>query len=271
MPIKVRIRFKVALLLPFLIFCTKAGENLEIRRKIFVKVDTVKFGKLRKTSKVWCMVKPSDVFFVVSDVEGVVSHIFYRDGDFVKKGDTLARIYRGPNFTYIPVISPENGRLEKLEVEKGSPVGKGTVIAVLSKGGLKVDLFIPLKIYRSIHPYGEFLLNGSKGIITYVSRLPEENPLSYKAEGKISGYVQPGPYICEVVLESSDSVMYVPEKSIRDSFIFVVRGGKVIKTKVKPVFSDGKGNIGIVSGVDRGDTIVVLGVEMLEDTSEVVF
>ena len=271
MSIKVRIRPEIIAI--FLFFSCSGGEEIErIDYKIFVEIDTVKFGELKRTFKAWCVVRPSNVIAIVSDVEGVVKKVNFRPGENVKIGDTFAEIYRGPVYRTIPVISSSGGVVDGIFVEEGSPVKVGTVLGVISSGGREVDIYIPLRMRNKVKVGGEFFLGEKRGKISYLSNLPNDSILAFLAKGKIGVGVETGIYTCDVVLEKRYEVTFVRSSAILwDSLVYKVVGDRVKAVKVKKIFEDDNGNVAIESELKRGDTVVVLGGEMLKDGSKVAF
>lgn len=272
MSFKIRNGFKVAFFI-LLLFCNR-GNNIDEKKfykSVFVEVDTVRFGRLEHRVKVWCSVEPSKVFYIVSDISGVVDELRIKVGDYVKKGDTVAMVYRGPHYSRIPIISFGEGRVERLDVEEGSPVNTGSIIAIVSGGGSNVKIFVPLSLKDSIKSGSIYRIGEYVGRIISISNIPDKEILSYIAWGTSIPSLKVGPYICELVVSSFDSSLYIPSKAIKDDYVFKIKGYKAYKVKVKPLFEDDFGNTAIKGDLKVGDTIVVLGIEMLKDTSDVIF
>ncbi len=272
MSIKIRNRVKVVLFI-LLLFCNKGNQvySGKFYKSVFVEVDTVKFGRLERRAKVWCIVEPSRIFYIVSDVSGIIDELDIKVGDYVKKGDTVAKVYRGPHYSLIPIISFGEGRVERLEVGEGSPVNIGSTIAVVSGGGSKVKIFVPLSLKDSIKRGSVYRIGEYVGRIIRISNIPDKEILSYIAWGTSIPSLKIGPYMCELVVSSFDSSLYIPSKAIKDNYVFKINGHKAHKVKVKPLFKDDFGNTAIKGDLKVGDTIVVLGIEMLKDTSNVIF
>lgn len=272
MPFKVRIRGEIILSFFLILSCSKPFEKERINYKVFVEIDTVKFGELRKTFKVWCYVKPTNVINIVSDVNGIIDKVYIFPGQWIKKGDTIAKVYRGPVYEEIPIISPSAGKVENVFINDGSPVYAGSVIGIISKGGNEVVLYIPLRYRKAVKRGTKFLLENNEGKILYVSNIPNDSILSYVAKGKVNTNIDPGAYLCEVIKDEMHRVLYIRKTAlIGDSIIFKVSGNKVRSRRVKPIFEDDRGNVAVVSDLKVGDTVVVLGGEMLSDTVEVVY
>ncbi len=271
MPIEVRIITKVVFLF-LLISCSRNTEGDKIDYKIFVEIDTVKFGDLKRTFKAWCIARPSKVISVVSHVEGVIKKINFKPGEYVKKGDTFAEIYRGPIYKEVPVILSSDGILDGIFVDEGSPVRVGTVLGLISRGGKEVDIYIPLRMRKNVRVGSEFFLGNKMGKINFISNVPNDSILSFLAKGKIQGDVETGIYTCDVVLERVNGVHFVRSSAILgDTLVYRVIGDRVRAVRVRRIFEDDEGNVAILSDLKRGDTVVVLGGEMLKDGSRVTF
>ena len=271
MPLKIRIRPEIAIIF-LLLSCAEGEKREKIDYKIFVEVDTVKFGELRRSFKAWCIVKPSKVVAIVSDVDGIVRKINFKPGEYIREGDTFAEIYRGPVYKSLPIISSSGGVLDGVFVEEGSPVKAGTVLGVISRGRREVEIYIPLKMRKMVKVGGEFLLNGKVGKINYISNVPADSILSFVARGNLEGAVEVGIYTCNVILEKRKDVHFVRSSAILgDTLVYKVVGDRVKAVKVKRIFEDDEGNVAIESELRRGDTVVVLGGEMLREGSRVAF
>jgi len=272
MSFKVRVRREIITSLFLILSCSKPSEIERINYRVFVEVDTVKFGILKKTFKVWCYAKPTNVISIVSDVEGIINKVYIIPGQWIKKGDTMAKVYKGPIYKEIPIISPSSGRVEDVFISEGSPVNVGSIIGIISGGGNEVVLYIPLNYRKAVKGGTKFLLDNKEGKILYISNIPNDSILSYVAKGRVNTYIYPGAYLCDVIKEETDKVLYVKKSAIiGDSVIFKVSGNKVKSIRVKPIFEDDNGNVAVLSDLKVGSSVVVLGGEMLSDTMEVVY
>ncbi len=239
---------------------------------VFVRIDTVRLERLERDVPVWCRAKGEGNFTVVSDVTGVVDRIVKREGERVRRGDTLLYVYRGPSFGEAPILSPASGRIAMVITSVGSPVAVGTPVALISgRGGVEVEMVIPESRIEDVEVGMPVLFHGKRGRLEVLSRVPVREIGGYPAKARIPGVRNGEMGVCRVIYEESDPMTVVPASAVYDGKIFVVRGGRAESVPVRVLFNDGKGNVGVSGELRRGDTVVVLGMESLTDGDRVVF
>jgi len=250
------------------------GEGVEPPRgyRVFVRIDTVRLEKLERDIPVWCRSRGRGDFTVVSDVPGVVSRVVKREGDRVRRGDTLLYVYRGPSFGEAPILSPAGGRVALITASVGSPVATGTPVALISGGkGVEVEMVIPNGRIGEVRVGAPVLFDGKRGRLEVLSRVPVREVGGYPSKAKVPGVRDGEMGICRVIYEESAPMTVVPSSAVYGGRVFVVKGGRAKSVPVKVLFDDSKGHVGISGDLQRGDTVVVLGMESLKDGDRVVF
>lgn len=240
--------------------------------RVFVRIDTVRVERLERDVPVWCRAKGEGDYTLVSDVAGVVGRILKGEGDRVRKGDTLLYLYRGPAYGEAPVLAPLDGRLSLLLVSQGDPVGVGTPLALVSRGGRTVvEMVVPMLYRGKVERGMPVEYDGKRGRLRVVSDLPLREVGGYPAKATIPG-IEPGEMgICRIIYRETPPLKVVPASAVYGGKVFKVVGGRAKAVAVEVVFEDGKGKVGIEGDLKRGDTVVVLGMESLKDGDRVVF
>ena len=269
MSLKVRVS-GVALLT--LLSCAGKVEGDKSDYRVFVRVDTVRVSTLSKTVPVWCRVREQGGFTVASDVVGVVDRILKREGAYVRRGDTIMYVLRGPAYGRAPILSPTSGRIDLITVSVGDPVAVGTPVAFLSRGdGKVVEMVVPMAYREKVKVGLPVEYEGRRGEITVLSGVPVKELGGYVAKARIRGVQGGSMGICRIVYEERESLKVVPTVSVYGGKVFKVRGSRVHSVPVRVVFEDDRGNAGVEGDIKVGDTIVVLGMESLREGDRVLF
>jgi len=269
MPLKVRVSGVVFLTL---LSCVGKVEGDKSDYRVFVRIDTVKVANLSRTVPVWCRVKERGSFTVVSDVVGAVESILKREGAYVRKGDTLMYVLRGPTYGKAPIISPTDGRIDLITVSVGDPVAAGTPVAFLSRGGGKIlEMVVPMAYRGRVRVGMPVEYESKRGKITVISGIPVREVGGYVARAEVPSVKEGSMGICRIVYEEKGPLKVIPSVSVYRGKVFRVMGGRVHSVPVRVVFEDDRGNVGVDGDLKRGDTVVVLGMESLRDGDRVLF
>ena len=187
--------------------------------------------------------------------------------------------------------APFDGVVSMVYVDKGATVGPGTpVLRLVHLDRLKVIAYVPNRYIgedgiRAGETEADVRIEGqSAPIRATVSKIYEESDLATRttpieiqlANEKIDGggYLIRGNMYARVdfyVRTRTDAVR-IPASAIvrieKDYFVFVVKDNKAVKTRVGIDIWEGQ-YVEIVSGLQKGDTIVVGGQTKLKDGSAV--
>ena len=187
--------------------------------------------------------------------------------------------------------APFDGVVSRVFTDVGSTAGPGTpVLRLIHLDKLKIIAYVPNryigedKIREGLSDVEIFIEKGLKPINAKVNKIYAEsdrstrtNPIEIIIDNERSedgsGFVIRGNMYAKVrfFVRSVEEVKIHSDAVVRindDDFVFIVRDGKAVKTKVSLDIWDG-GYVGINEGLEPGDIIVVGGQAKLKDGSRV--
>ena len=225
---------------------------------------------------------------VLSDGDGMIKTIHVLLGQKVKRGQALVTlIHTDPVFQYTPLIvrAPVAGVISAIEVNEGSQLNHGQLVAVVTDlSRMKIIVEVPAQDLRYLRAgmAGEFQLQG------------QEKPEAVKIKG-LSGVVDPatGTAPCELVRLNADDKdspafagvlgrvllranqhrgILIPEHALlfrgSDPFVRVLESGKAKRLAVK-LGSRQRGSVEILEGLKEGATLIERSNKFVSDGEEV--
>lgn len=175
------------------------------------------------------------------------------------------------------VRAPFDGIIGLRSVSVGSFISTQTIIANLQNiNPIKIDFSVPQKYFgilsagKSINVKLPSTGRTYTGKVYAVEPKIDENTRTIKARATVSndrGELTPGAYVeIEIILEEMNSAFLVPSfavvPDIEGEKIYLYKNGKASLTPVNIGIRDEK-NVQIISGLSKGDTVIVSGIIQL--------
>mgnify|MGYP001029785724 CR=1 FL=1 len=206
-----------------------------------------------------------------------------KEGDRVSKGSVIAivdRSIKGMSFQPAKITSPISGIVGMLFLDKGATVAPQIPLAmIVNMDEVKVEIQILeddlLRVRKGqnafvkVDLYPDTVFEGNLKEIT-----PVVNPLSRTAKGQIiidnpKHLLKPGMFTrVEIIIEKHIDALVVPEKAVLKregkEIVFIRDGDIAIAKEVKTGIKT-EGKIEILSGVEKGESVIVLGNYGLRD------
>lgn len=181
------------------------------------------------------------------------------------------------------VRAPFSGKLGLKEISTGAYVTPQSVIATIQKtNGLRLDFNVPEKYTSQIKngQYVNFTVEGSNRSYTAVVMATNAGiteatrSLTYRAQvkGDETGLVPGGFAKVRLAFEPNHNAIMIPTQAIisqaRGKKVYVYKDGKADFVDVTTGVRDSS-NIQILSGINKGDTIIVTGLLSLKPDAKV--
>ncbi|MTW87602.1 efflux RND transporter periplasmic adaptor subunit [Virgibacillus dakarensis] len=251
-------------------------ENKEAKETVTpVETAKVEQGDFVIEKSIYGRTAPASSTPIMVPNPGEITALEVENGDTVDKGDLIATISGGQN-----IYAAKAGEIANLTAEEGSLVSNEDPIAVIADfDTLKIQLTVTsdeLNLFEKEAKHNATIDgNEGKAEITSIAKLPNDTGL-YPVEATIDNEN-------EEMLPGEVATLYVPEKKVKDtlivptaaiveeggeSFVYVVKDGKVVKTDVK--VKEGQSDKTAIEGeLKKGAEVVTSGQLTLEDGSKV--
>lgn len=234
-------------------------------------------------------IKAEDEVQVFSEVTGKLTGYSVSEGQNVEKDQVIAQVDRGVTgmkFQIAKVNSPISGVVSSLPLDAGTAIAPQVPVAVIvsmdrvnavfevgeknlmqiQKGKrvlIEVDAY-PGEVFAGEIVYISPVFNSYTRTSTFKARIPNQNHR-----------LKPGMYArISVIVDSRFYAVTLPEQAVIEDFekggfsVFIVKGSKALKKEIKPGLR-AKGRVGIESGLQKDDSIVIKGQEYLQDGQEI--
>lgn len=223
--------------------------------------------------------KQTEVF---PDVPGRFLEYKVSEGEYVKKDQIIAEIDRsipGVSFEKAKVISPIDGRVYDLSINRGDFVTNQTPVCMIVDDANKIaKVNVSSEMLEKIKngTFAQIEVDEKKfdGKVIRVSKYPN----NYTNLGSIDVLFTGGENLInkgctvKILLERKNNVLTVPFESVKsdqnNEYVFVLKNGIVTKVNVRTGLRN-ESQIEIVSGINEGDTIITIGSDMLKDGQKV--
>lgn len=265
-----RVTFAVCLILP-LFSCGKKVEEKKIAQEITTA--TVTRGTIERTVPFTGSIVAKNAVDIFPHAAGKVSRKLLKEGDTVKRNQPIFLVERdevGYTFKPMPVVSPIDGLVSRLDVDVGTNVSPNMpVAAVIQPGDVRVKLDVPERYLDAIHPDTEVIMLVDylpdeifKGKIITLS--PALNIKSRTANVEIEipnaeGKLRHGMFgRINIAVQKKDNALIVPSSSISwegsRQFIYKVKDGKVFREEAK-VGIRNETHVELLEGANEGDIL----------------
>jgi len=283
-------RVNIWLLIILMICLTAAGCGKDAARKekeatVPVRVMKVEPRDLTKALEYVGNIEGKDEALVYPKVSGKIIEKVKEDGSPIAKGEVIAYIDRdevGLKFEKAPVESPLSGIVGRVYVDIGSSVTPQTAVALVSSiDTAQINLDIP-EVYIpkvslgqeasiTVDAYPEERFSGKVTKISPVVDLATRTaPIEIMIENG-DHRLQSGMFAdVKLNIEEKKQVPVILKESVigkePDTYVYAVRDGKAVLTKVKLGIRQGP-FYEVIEGLKEGDRVVIMGQQKLRDGS----
>ena len=187
------------------------------------------------------------------------------------------------NMTKLNVYAPYSGKLGLKNISPGAFVTPATIITTISQvNQLKLQFNVPEKYGATIKKgqLVDFTIDGSlknfTASVLATEDAIEENTRSLAVRALVKGNepeLFPGAFArVKIVLGKNENALMIPNNSIvpqgRKKLIYLFRDNKAISTEITTGVRDST-NIQVLTGINKGDTVITTGLLFLKPNSEV--
>lgn len=265
------------------LFAAACGEKKTTTEAPSISTAKASMGTIEKTVMFSGSIDAADAVDVFPKATGKISGKILKEGDAVKKGDTIMLIDRdeiGLKFKPLPVDSPIDGFIGAINVDVGANVDTDTNVAkVVRPGKMRVKLDIPERYLNTIIPGTEVKLTVDTldnktfdGNIATLGAALDERTRTARVEVDVpnpDNILRHGMFgRMNLVTERKDNVLSVPNETISwegdKQFVYKVNGDKVERRQVK-VGLRNETHVEIAEGVSEGDTLAASNLIDLKD------
>ena len=239
-------------------------------RAFLCEATTVKRGDVYSFIYYYGKVTSAEQAYVFTSVPGKLIKYTVKEGEWVKKGETIALLDRdipGVNTEPVKVNSPINGYVGILYLHKGEMVVASSPVALIYGARSLVEL----EVSGSVLPYirrgapayiptehGEI-----KGFVSSVSSALDPRTGMGKVKVSAGGGLVIGDMVpVKIVKKRARNVLYVPDKSLVERegryYVFKLLKGKVKQIEVKKGV-EGEDIVEIEGNIAEGDTVITTG------------
>jgi len=254
-------------------------------QKVPVVVVPAVIGEIRHTLTFPGDLHAEEEAIVYSPVAARVTRYNYREGEEVPKNAVLVVLEREERWNkYKPLLvqAPITGRVAEIYLNAGEYATTQTPLCMLIGGTtIRVVLSVPDPDLRLIHPSMEALLSiptipgrAFPGTVTHVTPFIKSETRTGSAEvifENAGGALLPGMYgDVDIVLDKEKDALTVPlaallyEEGTNMPYVYIITDDHAVRKSVETGIV-GTDTVQILSGINTGDRVVVIGKENLSD------
>ncbi len=263
-----------------------AGMEQVIDKRINVRTAEAQIGSISNRLILSGDVEASSSVDVYPAVAGKITSLLIEAGDYVKKGQVLAKVDQarpGMNYAESPVEAPVSGTVTAVNADTGATVSQQ--MALFSIGNidsLRIKTQVPERFIYMVEKGQKANISTTASPGAHYQALissiaPVVNPASrtLSIELEITGRIpiKAGMFVgIELITSTRESAVILPEKAVltRDEYSYVYRVSD--NTAERVIVETGiKDNefVEIISGIDEGDIVVTEGAALLSAGSGV--
>ena len=237
-----------------------------------VQVTTPFRGTIEKRITLTGVIMAEPLTPVLPDVPGKFLRYTVSEGQYVKKGQTIALLDRkmpGMEYREYPVEAPTSGRVHLLNVSRGQMVSPQTPIAQIY-GKPYVKLMVPGIYSGKITRRQKVKVENREGIVYYVSSIADPRSSAFEVRAWINGPIGKTVDV-SIVVSRSENALLIPTSAVvgvETRSVFVVKDGIAHRRVVKIGISN-EDYTEILEGLSESDTVAVLGARNLIDGMKV--
>jgi multidrug efflux pump subunit AcrA (membrane-fusion protein) len=274
----------VASLVYFLLFKNKKGLQAD-KLTPHVNVVQVKSSTVQITYEFPAKTVPVRVAEVRPQVDGIVIKQFFKDGDFVQKGQKLYAIDPASN---IIIPAPITGHISRTYITEGTLVSRNqqqALARITQINPIYVDIAIPSTDFTTLKQYQDKLsatlvVNGIRyphsGVIKSKEVFLDEttDSITIRAEfPNAEGQLLAGEFVVAEISTEIENSISVPQQTVilmpnGSMSVLKVENGTIVQTTVSTYKSD-RLHWGVSSGLNDGDLIIYEGQHKYKDGQSV--
>lgn len=269
----------------------KGGRGMNFDRAVPVMLGEVEPGKIRSTLFYSGELHAEEEVKVFSVAAGKIIKYYYKEGDYVGKGSVIATLERQERWDdYMPVTvrAPISGIIARNYLDRGELATETTAVSLIVGGrGITVTIKVPdtelplikvgMKAELTVPTVSKEVFTGK---VSQVSPVLDTTTRTARVEllfvdGATSLIAGMFGNIF-IVTEEKDGVMIIPTKAIlyekqgrEGPYCFVVEEEKAKKRPLTLGIVNEE-SAELLSGVEAGESVVVIGKENLKEDSSVV-
>ncbi len=271
----------------YLLSGCQAKEKAISHDAIPVKVNKVILQDMSETINYVGNIKAQDEAVVYPKVSGKIIRKIKEDGSLVKKGEAICYIDRdetGLKFEEAPVESPLDGVVGRFYLDIGANVtSQSSVALIVNMDKVKIELSIIEKYLPRVMLDQDALIKVDawpdeefRGKVTKISPVLDLTTRSAPVEITIDNpnhRLQSGMFAkVSLILSRRQDVPVIIKEAIigkePNNYVYIVENGKAVLRKISLGLHHGP-YYEILSGVNPGDAVVVMGQQRLFDGAEV--
>jgi len=281
-----------------------SNEEVQLRSETSGKVTSISFDEGRRVKKGNLLLKINDAELQASLKKNLIEEEFAKDKEFravqllekqltsQQEYDVALNMlnsvkadieYTNALIKKTEIRAPFDGIIGLRSVSIGSYITPQTQVATLqSLNPIKIDFAIPQKYYNEVKDGKEieFKLPSTNKIfkgkiyavepkIDQTTRTLQVRAIAANTEGLLS----PGAYVeIDIIITNINNALLIPTDAlvpdIQGEKVFLYKNGRAIPQIVKTGIRTEE-NIQIVSGIEKGDTVIVSGIIQLRPNSEI--
>ncbi|MFZ1948079.1 MAG: efflux RND transporter periplasmic adaptor subunit [bacterium] len=269
-------------------------EALEREAVVPVRTATVTTGTVEKVLRYTGTVEAAEEVQVSSKMAGRLVSVAVEEGDRVTKDQVVAVVdpeVTGQKFEPFEVVAPVAGIVSRVFLDAGALVTQAMpIVEVMNDASVKVVVGLLEKDYAAAREgtpvrleFDAFPGKVRTAAVTNRSPVVDRATGTVKAEIRLANRdasLAPGMFVrVEVVPEIHKDVVLLPSEATTsevlagmgadvETAVFVVRGDHVEERTVRLGLTNGT-HYEVLEGVAAGDTVVVLGQNLLRDGSKI--
>ncbi len=263
-----------------------AGTEQVIDKRINVRTAEAQIGSISNRLILSGDVEASSSVDVYPSVAGKITSLLIEAGDYVSKGQVLAKVDQarpGMNYAESPVEAPVSGTVTAVNADTGATVSQQ--MALFSIGNIDsliIKTQVPERFIYMVEKGQKANISTTASPGTYYQAIitsiaPVVNPTSrtLSIELEITGKtpIKAGMFVgIELITSTRKSAVILPEKAVltRDeySYVYRVSDEKAERVIVETGIEDNE-FVEIISGIDEGDIVVTEGAALLSAGSGV--
>ncbi len=265
---------------------SSAGDDVQKDQLKAVEVKTATLGNMELYRSVFygCRLRPQQRYPQRAPIGGTIEAIKVAEGEFVRRGQLLARVRRdlsGRNYKSVEITANRSGTIGHYELRPGDPVQeKQQLLTILDTSSLRGEIWVSDKDIVSVRQGDEAVVFESskptdiRGRVVAVPPEPDYESGLFNVE--VEFRPQPGLFVGKFLRielrKDPYSGLAVASEHIQRKYgkdhLFIVKSGAVELREVETGESYNE-MIAILSGVEAGERYVVSAGQRISDGTPV--
>jgi multidrug efflux pump subunit AcrA (membrane-fusion protein) len=285
---KLFLSLTVLTVLMFTVSCGGGGRDRDRgEQAVSVLVEEVSPGRLERYIKLSGELVARDSVQIYPDVPGKIADILKLEGTYVRKGEPIMYVDRfqvGASYALSPVVSPINGYVTRLFVNRGANIAPS--IAVATVGNIyEIDAHLNIpermineiqrgqKVFITVPAFPNETFEGNIYRMDYAVDSMSHTLLVRASVDNRNRRLLPGMYAdVSIFIEAADNVIVLPNTALLeqdgDTLVYMNVSNRAVLRRVETLFSAGD-RVAIAEGIEAGEEIVTFGQQFLKEGSKI--